>query len=74
MARIQVLELPTEVVGDATHTPFAIVIDQVEVTAEVQAYDGTALRHHVEPSDDAAIKDATGAVGVIIHSGILDVA
>lgn len=29
MARIQVLALPTETVGDVSATPFALVIDQV---------------------------------------------
>jgi hypothetical protein len=74
MARIQVLELPTKVVGEYAETPFVIVVDQVEVTAEVEAHDGTVLRHTVEPVDAAAIKDATGAVGVLVHTGTLDVA
>lgn len=74
MARIQVLELPSQVVGEIVRTPFVIVVDQVEVVADVEAYDGTAIRHTVEPVDADAIKAATGAEGVIVHTGTLDVA
>lgn len=74
MARIQILELPTIVEGESVATPFVVVVDQVEVTAEIEAYDGTAIAHTVEPVDADAIKAATGAVGVIVHTGTLDVA
>jgi hypothetical protein len=74
MARIQILTLPSKTVGEHAEYPFAIVIDEVEVTAEVKAYEGTAIRHTVEPVDVEAIKAATGAVGVVVHTGTLDVA
>jgi len=74
MARIQVLELPAIVEGESVTTPFVVVVDRVEVVAEVQAFEGTALRHTQEPIDAVAIKAATGAVGVIVHTGTLDVA
>jgi hypothetical protein len=73
MARIQILELPSDVVGEAVHTPFAIVIDQVEASA-VETYAGEVVRSTSEPIDHDAIKAATGAVGVIVHTGTLDVA
>lgn len=34
MPRIQVLELPSVVVGDLVETPFALIIDQAEVAFE----------------------------------------
>lgn len=74
MARIQVLELPSKVDGENVETPFVIVVDQVEVVAEVQSYGGDTLRHTQEPIDADAIKRATGALGVIVHTGTLDVA
>ncbi|WP_052744275.1 hypothetical protein [Streptomyces odonnellii] len=39
MARIQVLELPMSHVGDATETPFVLVIDQAEVQRHVLGVD-----------------------------------
>lgn len=71
MARIQILELPTEVAGEYVRTPFVIIIDQVEVKAKVESLDAQLLR---ETIDTDAIKAATGAEGVIVHTGTLDVA
>lgn len=59
MARIQVLELPADVVGEAVRTPFAIVIDQLAADEIV---------------DTQSVADKLGAVGVILHAGTLDVA
>ncbi|WP_199552792.1 hypothetical protein [Streptomyces sp. N35] len=62
MARIQILELPAEHHGDDFTTPFILVIDEYEY--------GTG-----KPIDDLpGLKDATGARGVIVTAGRLDVA
>ncbi|MBF4603750.1 hypothetical protein [Curtobacterium sp. VKM Ac-2884] len=74
MARIQVLELPSDVVGEAVHTPFVIVVDQVEVEARVESVDEQLIHEIREPINADAIKAASGAVGVIVHTGTLDVA
>lgn len=60
--------------GENVETPFVIVVDQVEVAAEVQSYGGDTLRHTQEPIYPDAIRTATRAVGVIVHTGTLDVA
>ncbi|VXB29399.1 hypothetical protein [Pseudoclavibacter sp. 8L] len=41
MARIQIFELPTEVVGEFVKTPFVFVIDQVADGGDIQAWDGS---------------------------------
>ncbi|WP_413600837.1 hypothetical protein [Curtobacterium sp. Curtsp57] len=74
MARIQVLELPAIVEGESATTPFAIVIDQLEVENEVHSYAGDIVHATTEAVDADAIKAATGAVGVVMHTGTLDVA
>lgn len=73
MARIQILQLPSIVDGENVTTPFAIVIDQVDATT-VETYAGDVVRSTPELVDHDAIKAATGAVGVIAHTGTLDVA
>jgi hypothetical protein len=74
MARIQILELPAIVEGENATTPFVLVIDQVEVENEVRSYDDRMVREFREPILVDDIKAATGAVGVIVHTGTLDVA
>lgn len=68
MARIQILPLPVERVGDGTTTPFVIVIDQA------QAED---LTHLLDVSDHdrlAALKAGVGAHYVLLTMATLDVA
>jgi hypothetical protein len=79
MARIQILELPTEVVGDYVRTPFALVIDQVDVeTEEVRGAAGPAIRERVvaELTQHEAnqIAERLGAVGAILVANTLNVA
>jgi hypothetical protein len=73
MARIQVLELPSKVDGENVETPFVIVVDQVEVENEVRSLDERLVREFREPILVDDINAATGAVGVIVHTGTLDV-
>lgn len=74
MARIQILELPTIFEGDSETTPFVLVIDQVETDGEVRAYSGDIVTAQREEINATVMKEATGAVGVIVHTGTLDVA
>ncbi|WP_424446452.1 hypothetical protein [Microbacterium sp. CH-015] len=75
MARIQILELPTLVVGDAMSTPFALVIDQVEAGDIVSVQDDV-IRTAADLTQDAANDFAArvGAVGAILTRYTLDVA
>lgn len=59
MARIQILELPSEVVGENVSAPFALLIDQ-------------AAGEHVNPVAMANFKDAVGARGVAVFDGTID--
>lgn len=74
MARIQVLELPAIVEGENVTTPFVIVVDQVETDGEIRAYAGNLRTAQREEINAEAMKQATGAVGVLVHIGTLDVA
>jgi hypothetical protein len=78
MARIQILELPSVIVGDNLETPFAIIIDQVEQGEAPTSWSGESLagKLGVEAYNRAAsaIKLATGARGVIATAGTLDIA
>jgi len=77
MARIQVLSLPSKTVGEDVEYPFAIVIDQVEhedVTSVQGGPGGLLAQVSTEFFDKDAIAAATGATGVIVANGTLDVA
>lgn len=76
MARIQILELPTLVVGDTVSTPFALVIDQVESEEIVGIQGDVAFRTVAELTQHEADNLATrlGAVGAILVRCTLDVA
>ncbi|WIB25828.1 hypothetical protein [Curtobacterium sp. MCSS17_015] len=74
MARIQVLTLPSKGAGDDVDYPFAIVIDEVE-HERIANYEGDTVRTvATELFDTTAIVNSTGAVGVIVAAGTLDVA
>lgn len=61
MARIKILELPSDVVGEFVRTPFAIVIDQAPTTLELTQ----------EAADQIA--ERIGAAGAILVGGTLEV-
>ncbi|TFD58047.1 hypothetical protein E3T43_07310 [Cryobacterium sp. Hh7] len=74
MARIQILELPSEVVGEYVRTPFAIVIDQVETEQIPTSIHGvSSTEYSISRADSEGIKAATGAGGVILSTTTLDV-
>ena len=74
MARIQILELPTQVVGEKVRTPFALIIDQVE-TETLPTYDDVSVHTTSELTQTEAdtIGRNLGAVGVVLASCTLDV-
>lgn len=79
MARIQILELPTQVLGEAVSTPFAIVIDQVcTETTEMRGSDnsliGKETQSELTQSDADRIAKTVGAVGAILSACTLDLA
>lgn len=61
MARIQVLPLPTQKVGEAEHTPFLLIIDEVNRFEEDWSAEFMA-----------ALKEATGAAFILAHEATLD--
>ncbi len=61
MARIQVLPLPTEKLGGAEHTPFILVIDEVNRFEE--GWPAELM---------AEMKEATGAAFILAHEATLD--
>ncbi|OII10516.1 hypothetical protein BIU97_10335 [Curtobacterium sp. MCBA15_009] len=74
MARIQILTLPSQEQGGFVNYPFALVIDQVEHD-EIISHGGETVRAiETELFDKDAIVKATGATGVIVARGTLDVA
>ena len=75
MARIQILELPSEQVGEVYRVPFALVIDQVE-TEDRQTSTGVKFRTMTELTQAEAdtIARKVGAVGAILTACTLDVA
>ncbi len=74
MARIQILTLPSKTIGEVTDFPFAIVIDEIEHD-DVTSVSGELLAQvSTEFFDKDAIAEATGATGVIVANGTLDVA
>lgn len=62
MARIQVLPLTVEKVGDIERTPFVLVIDQVD---DPEWYTDELM---------GSLKRQTGAAAVWMHTGPFDVA
>ena len=74
MARIQILELPSEQIGDTYRTPFAIVIDQVE-SESLQTSTGVTFRTLTELTQREAdsIARSVGAVGAVLAACTLEV-
>lgn len=75
MARIKILELPSEAVGGHYRTPFALVIDQVE-TEVVESSDNAgnpiiSAELYQEEADIFAKR--VGAVGAILTQCTLDI-
>lgn len=75
MARIQILELPTQVAGDLVATPFAIVIDEVETAKVIGTTDGVPdiLAAELTQSEADAIADRIGARGAILAACTMEV-
>jgi hypothetical protein len=75
MASIQILELPTQSVGEVYRTPFAIVIDQVE-SETLDAIGGENIRTDYEftQTEADAMAKNIGAVGAVLTARTLDVA
>lgn len=65
MARIQILELPMVHVGDATETPFLLVIDQVET--------GPNGERLMNPSDLEGVCGRIGARHILIFEETIDI-
>lgn len=63
MARIQVLELPSEVVGDIVRTPFVLIIDEADAESPLHSW----------PEGSPPLRDQVGASAVIVVSDTLDV-
>jgi hypothetical protein len=61
MARIQVVPLPPVTAGEYTHTPFIIVLDQLDLDTE-----------HWSDAELEHLKEATGAALVLAHEATLD--
>lgn len=75
MARIRILELPTKQVGEYYETPFALVIDKVEVEDIEVWQDGQRVRRLQEFTQAEGQEAARllGAVGAIVTPGTLDI-
>ncbi|WP_394254721.1 hypothetical protein [Pseudoclavibacter helvolus] len=77
MARIQILELPADVVGEFVKTPFVLIVDRVETDEDgVRTYAETVVvPAQSEISDDQVkrLAEQIGAAGWITTSGTLDV-
>ncbi|MEU6990389.1 hypothetical protein ABZ953_06960 [Streptomyces sp. NPDC046465] len=77
MARIQILELPMVHVGDATETPFILVIDQAseDVASTLDGPDGedvsyaTAIKRLGSPS----LAEQIGARAVLVFADTIDI-
>lgn len=72
MARIQILELPTEVVGEFVKTPFVLVVDQV-CLEKVENLGQTLFLEEVPSEMVEQLAKQVGAAGVITTQGTLDV-
>ena len=78
MARIQILELPSEEVGGVYRTPFALIIDQVETdTTEIRGYPETVIRTttatELTQAEADTIARNVGAVGAILTACTLEI-
>lgn len=75
MARIQILELPSQVVGEIVRTPFALVIDQVD-TETINTHSGANVRTLTELTQDEAnaMAKSVGAEAALLAACTLDVA
>ena len=75
MARIQILELPSQVVGEVVRTPFALVIDQVD-TEGIINHSGDNVRTLSELTQDEAnaMAKSVGAEAAILATFTLDIA
>lgn len=62
MARIQVLPLPIEKIGDAERTPFILIIDEAD---DPEPYTNDTMTH---------LRLQTGAAAIWLHAGTFDVA
>ncbi len=71
MARIQILELPTRVVGEFVETPFALIVDGVEGET-VANVGGDTVRTRLTKSWDGAAK-VIGAVGAIVSDEPIEI-
>jgi hypothetical protein len=75
VARIQVLELPTEVDGDNVRTPFALIIDQVD-SETIDAMTGDTIRQTID-ADQVTLANFAADVkaeALIVYPGTLDLA
>lgn len=74
MARIKILELPTQVLGEAVSTPFVVIVDQVESESTYVSGSVEPIRTDiVDPVPVTEIERTTGAQGVIVYPGTLDI-
>lgn len=72
--RIQILELPTEAVGEQYTTPFALIVDQVE-TVEVSTLGRQVVRsEHPDMSAVRRFAEQVGASGVLFTDQTVEVA
>lgn len=71
--RIQILELPTVPDGDDYRTPFALIIDQVDVE-EITTLGGEAVRsEHPEMAGVSRLAEQVGASGVLLTGETVEV-
>ena len=78
MARIKILELPSEEVGGVYRTPFALVIDQVETeTNEIMDAFNRVIRTtttaELTQAEADIIARNVGAVGAILTACTLEI-
>lgn len=73
MARLRILELPLQVLGEYTTTPFAVIIDQVETRYDT-ANDDPEPPLVAELTQDGAdhIAHQLGAVAAVVLAGTID--
>lgn len=75
MARISILELPTQSVGEVYHTPFVLVIDQVE-SQGLETYSGDTIVKvdELNQAQADAWAEQAGAVAALLTNATLDIA
>lgn len=71
LARIQILELPMQHVGEFSHTPFVLVFDRVE-DEEFADDDVSTLGNQIRANADL-LKSETGARGVLVLTDDIEV-